>query len=92
MERSAKVVVTFIVAVLTLAPLTFAGDVQGKVQSFDRDGQRLRLADGTELVVPPGLGIKREDLQPGDDVKVTYEESAGQKVITSLEILTPDKK
>jgi Protein of unknown function (DUF1344) len=86
MKRVLTLVVAVAVSALVLAPLAWAGDVQGTVKSVDQTGQVLTLDDGTQLLLPPGLGVKRNDLQPGDNVKASYEENSGQKVVTSLEV------
>jgi len=86
MKKVLTAMMAVAVSVLVLAPLAWAGDIQGTVKSLDQSGQVLTLDDGTQLLLPPGLGVKRNDLQPGDNVKASYEESGGQKIVTTLEV------
>ncbi len=76
-----------IVAVLILAPLAWAGDVQGKIKAVDPKGQMVTLDDGTQLVIPAALKIQRQDLRPGANVKASFEEQNGQKVATSIQLM-----
>lgn len=74
-------------AVLALAPLAWAADVQGKVKSVDPAGRMVTLDDGTQIVIPANLKVQRKDLKPGADVKASYEEQNGQKVATSIVVM-----
>jgi Cu/Ag efflux protein CusF len=65
-----------------------AGDkhMEGKVKSLDPTGKKLTLVDGTEFMIPATVKISRTELRPGANVKVSYEEQGGQKVLKSLEV------
>ena len=80
------------VAVLSVAPATWAADTEGKVQSVEPSGKSVTLEDGTLLVIPPSLQIERKDLQPGAQVKVSYEDVNGEKIITVIEIQPAEAK
>ena len=58
--------------------------VEGQVQSVDAN--RLTLTDGTELTIPSSAQVERSQLQPGANVKASYEDRGNQKMVTSLEI------
>jgi len=68
----------------------WAGDVQGKIKSVDQSGRMLTLEDGTQLTIPATVRVNREDLMPGNDVKVSFEENGTQKVVTQIEV-EPEK-
>lgn len=46
----------------------------------------VKLDDGTELTIPPTVKVQRQVLQEGAIVKASYEERAGEKVVTSIEV------
>ena len=71
-------------------PGAWAGDVQGKVKSVDPSGRMLTLEDGTQLMIPATVRVNRQDLMPGNDVKVSFEEKGTQKVVTQIEV-EPEK-
>jgi len=64
----------------------WAGDVQGKIKSVDQSGRMLTLEDGTQLTIPATVRVNREDLMPGNDVKVSFEDKGTQKVVTQIEV------
>jgi len=72
--------------VMVLAPLAWAADVQGKIKSVDPSGRMVTLDDGTMLTIPPTLSVEKQSLQPGANVKASYEEKDGQKVATSFTV------
>jgi len=71
-------------------PSAWAGDVQGKIKSVDPSGKMLTLEDGTQLMIPGTVRVNRQDLMPGNDVKVSFEEKGTQKVVTQIEV-EPEK-
>jgi hypothetical protein len=63
-----------------------AAEATGKIQSIDMTTRALVLEDGTTLSVAEGIEI--DTLQPGDEVKVVYEEGAdGENVATDLAVM-----
>jgi len=66
-----------------------AQQIEGAVKSVDPSGQVLMLEDGTQLMIPPTVGVQREALREGAIVKASFEERGGQKVVTSMEVKTP---
>ena len=80
-----KKVVTVLVALLLALPLVaVAGDVSGKIQSVDSSERAIVLEDGTKLWIAEGLPI--DNLKEGAQVKASYEERDGKKVVTSIEV------
>jgi hypothetical protein len=61
-------------------------EIQGKIQSVDPSGRMLTLEDGTRLTIPPTVSVPQGALKEGAVVKASFEERAGQKVVTSLEV------
>src|SRR5262245_60012564 len=49
-------------------------------------GDRVTLANGTELTIPPSGSAYRGDLKPGESVKAGYQEKGGQKIVTFLQV------
>ncbi len=66
-----------------------ASQVQGTIKTVDPTGKSLTLDDGTQLTIPPTVNVPRGMLKEGTIVKASFEEKAGQKVVTSLEIQQP---
>jgi hypothetical protein len=60
--------------------------IQGAIQSVDPSGRMLTLKDGTQLTIPSTVNVSRADLKEGAIVKASFEERAGQNVVTSLEV------
>jgi Protein of unknown function (DUF1344) len=88
MKRMGAVFVPAVVAfVMTLAPMAWAAEVEGKIKSVDPSGKMVTLDDGTKLTIPPTLSVEKKALQPGANVKASYEEKGGQKVATSFLVM-----
>lgn len=66
-----------------------AKQIEGTVKSVDPSGRVLMLEDGTQLMIPPTVGVQREALREGAIVKASFEERDGQKVVTSMEVRAP---
>jgi hypothetical protein len=63
-----------------------AQQVEGKIKSVDPSGRMVTLEDGTQLTIPPALNVPRESLKEGAILKASFEERAGQKVATSVQV------
>jgi len=88
MKRMSAVFVLAVVAfVMMLAPMAWAAEVEGKIKSVDPSGKMVTLDDGTKLTIPPTLSVEKKALQPGANVKASYEEKGGQKVATSFLVM-----
>jgi uncharacterized protein DUF1344 len=91
MKRLVTLMIAVTLAALAFAPLAWAAaNVQGKIKAMDTTGRTLVLEDGTQLAIPDNLPINRKDLQPGTEVKASYDMIGGQKVITAIEV-TPTR-
>ena len=82
-------VVTAIAALVVLAPLAWAAEVEGRIRSVDPSGRLVTLDDGTQLTIPTLLTVEKQALQPGASVKASYEEKNGQKLSTSFMVTSP---
>jgi hypothetical protein len=58
-------------------------EVEGRVR--DVKGDQITLDSGMKLTVPKSEA-KSNELKAGSKIRVTYEERAGKKVVTSLEV------
>lgn len=63
-------------------------EVQGMIKDLDPSGRMLTLNDGTQLTIPSNIQLPG-NIKEGAIVKASFEERAGQKVITSLEVQAP---
>jgi Protein of unknown function (DUF1344) len=84
-----------VLGVLVLAPTVIAQSVrpggmtktiEGRVLVIDPLGKVITLEDGTKLMIPESVKIRRADFKPGTPVKAAYEDRDGQKVLTKLEV------
>ncbi len=73
-------------AVLASAPLAWAADVQGKVKSLDQAGSLLTLDTGIQLKIPANVQVDKQALQPGTDVKVSYDTQGSEHIVTAIEV------
>lgn len=71
------------IAMLALAHAAGAEEASGKVQAMDIQSRTILLDDGNAYTL--GQGIAIEALQPGTEVKVSYEEKNGQRMATEIE-------
>ncbi len=62
-----------------------ARQIEGQVQSVTE--HRLTLTDGTQLILHSGVAAQQDQLRPGARIKASYAETAGRKVVTSIEIV-----
>ncbi|HEV8531078.1 MAG TPA: DUF1344 domain-containing protein [Methylomirabilota bacterium] len=86
MKKVLTLMVVVAVVALAFAPLAFAADVQGKVKAVDQSGRWLTLEDGLQLMIPASVKVDRQALQPGADVKVSYETQGNQHIVTAIEV------
>lgn len=61
-----------------------AQQIEGKIQKVI--GNTVTLADGTQLTIPRNAQIERKELKPGANIRASYEENGGQKMVISLEV------
>jgi Protein of unknown function (DUF1344) len=87
MTKMSFVFVLLAVAVMVLAPVSFAADVQGKIKSVDPSGRMVTLDDGTQIVIPATLTVEKAALKPGATMKASYDEKDGQKIAKSLTVM-----
>ena len=81
MKRIIAVLTT--VGFLGLAGAAGAEEINGKVQAIDPQSRTILLDDGSVYTVQDGVAF--EDLQPGTEVMVSYEEQDGQKTVTDIQ-------
>jgi Protein of unknown function (DUF1344) len=87
MKKMSFILALLAVAVMVLAPLSFAADLQGKIKSVDPSGRMVTLDDGTQIVIPATLTVEKSALKPGANVKASYDEKDGQKIAKSLTVM-----
>ena len=81
-----KLLVLSLVVVFALGSAALAADVQGKVKTVDPAGKAVTLEDGTKLMIPATAKVDKNALKPGANVKASFEEKDGQKVVSSVEV------
>lgn len=79
-------VVAVLAGVLLLGSVAWAAEIEGKVKTWDASMNMLTLEDGTQLSVPAGAQVARDQIKEGATLKVTYEEKEGKKVVNKLEV------
>ena len=58
--------------------------VEGTIKSVR--GNMVTLEDGTQLSIPSSMKVAKDQLKPGAQITAEYEERAGQKVATAVQI------
>jgi copper chaperone CopZ len=61
-----------------------AKQIEGKIKTVD--GGLVTLDDGTKLMIPASVKVERASLKEGATVKASYEQRAGQNIVTSIEV------
>ncbi|MGH7326396.1 MAG: DUF1344 domain-containing protein [Candidatus Rokuibacteriota bacterium] len=69
----------------TVAQAQQSKQVSGSVKSVDAAKKMVTLEDGTMLMVSDEAKLK--ELKPGTKIKASYNETGGQKVTTSVEVM-----
>jgi len=82
MRRLAAAILAF--GLIGSAALASAADIEGKVRSVDASARTFVLDDGTELSLADG--VQADKLKDGANVKASYEDRDGKKVVTSIEV------
>ena len=70
------------IGILALAGGALAEEASGMVKSMNPETRTITLDDGNTYTVAEGVVI--ENLKPGSEVKVSYEEMEGKKVIKDV--------
>jgi ABC-type proline/glycine betaine transport system substrate-binding protein len=86
MKKMLKASALALVAVLALGTMASAAEMSGKVQAVDPAGKSITLDNGTTLMIPATAKVDKKALMPGADVKVSFDEKSGQKIVTSLQV------
>jgi Cu/Ag efflux protein CusF len=79
-------IVTVLVAVLFVASVAGAADIQGKVKTWDPAAKMITLEDGTQLSVATDAKMMGDQIKEGSTVKASYDERDGKKVLTQIEV------
>ena len=70
------------VALLGLSAAASADEATGRIEAMDVQTRTILLDDGNAYIVSERVAI--ESLQPGTEIKVSYEEEGGQKVVKEI--------
>lgn len=76
------VAVATALSIVMAAATAFAAEVQGTVQTVDPQSGTLVLEDGSTFTIGEELAI--DNLAPGDQIVVSYEEQGGQMVVNDI--------
>jgi Cu/Ag efflux protein CusF len=79
-------VVTILAALLLVASVAWAADIEGKVKTWDPATKMIVLEDGTQLSVAPDAKMMGDQVKEGATVKASYAEKDGKKVVTQIEV------
>ena len=80
MKRSLSVITA--VAMLGFSAAASADEASGRIEAVDLQTRTILLDDGQAYILSEGVAI--ESLQPGTEIKVSYEEEGGQKVVKEV--------
>jgi len=82
-----KIVALALVAFFVVAGVAAAGEIEGKVQSIDKEKQELVMEDGTKITWTPDIFVvgSLDSIKEGTKVKASYVEKDGKNVATSFE-------
>lgn len=78
--------ITILAAVLLIASVAGAADIEGKVKTWDAATKMITLEDGTQLSVAADAKMMGDQVKEGSTVKASYDEKDGKKVITQIEV------
>lgn len=71
---------------MLLAGVVAAAEIEGKIKSVDPTTRSITLENGTLLVIPTEAVVEDHRLlQPGAEIRASFEEKDGQKVVLKLE-------
>jgi hypothetical protein len=84
--KMVKVGVLALAAVLALGTMASAAEISGKVQAVDPGGKSITLDNGTTLMIPATAKVDKKALMPGAEVKASYQEKDGMKVVNSIQV------
>jgi uncharacterized protein DUF1344 len=71
---------------MLLAGVAGAAEIEGKIKSVDPTTRSITLENGTLLVIPTEAVVEDHRLlQPGAEIRASFEEKDGQKVVLKLE-------
>jgi hypothetical protein len=71
---------------MLLAGVAAAAEIEGKIKSVDPTTRSITLENGTLLVIPTEAVVEDHRLlQPGAEIRASFEEKDGQKVVLKLE-------
>lgn len=79
-------VVTILAALLLVASVAWAADIEGKVKTWDPTTKMITLEDGTQLSVAADAKMMGDPVKQGSTVKASYNEKDGKKVVTQIEV------
>jgi preprotein translocase subunit YajC len=71
---------------MLLTGVVAAAEIEGKIKSVDPTTRSITLENGTQLVIPTEAVVEDHRLlQPGAEIRASFEEKDGQKVVLKLE-------
>ena len=79
-----KIVGVTLALLFVVAVGAWAGDIDGKITSVDTNARTIQLDYNTEISVAEGISMNT--LKEGANIKASYEERAGKKVATKVEV------
>jgi Cu/Ag efflux protein CusF len=72
-----------VVAFALTSGSTFAAELNGQIKSVDPSAGTITLQSGEQFVVSEGVTM--QNLKPGEEVTVSYEEKDGKMVATGVQ-------
>jgi Cu/Ag efflux protein CusF len=79
-------IVTILAALLLVASVAWAADIEGKVKTWDPATKMITLEDGTQLSMAADAKMTGDPVKEGSTVKASFDEKDGKKVVTQIEV------
>lgn len=81
-----KTMAGFLLGTMLLAGAAAGAEIEGKIKSVDTASRSITLENGTQLVIPAEAVVDDHRLlQSGAEIRASYEEKDGRKVVIKLE-------
>jgi Cu/Ag efflux protein CusF len=74
-------------ATLLVSSAAYAAEAEGLIKSIDKDNSTITLDNGTSYKLPGEFDV--ESLKEGMDILLAYDEVAGEKLITDMNVSEP---
>lgn len=75
-------------AAFLFSSAAYAAEAEGLIKSIDKDNSTITLDDGKKYKLPGEFDV--DTLKEGMDILLAYDEVAGEKLITDMNVSDPE--